>query len=337
MFESLTPGDQTPEQRQLSDAFRDFFRSNCSPKQVRASEALGFDEVLWGKIVDMGALQIALPITVGGDGGTLADLAVVVEEAGRVLAPVPLVDVAVARRLAARHVAPPVPPGEVTVIDFGGAAAGSRLHPVGALATSVVSRDAGDLLLCAAACARSHPGNLANLPIGELTVGTKLCRLASGATADASWDLALAEWRALSACSAAGLAAAALAMAVDYARRRTAFGRHIGSFQALAHRLADISVLVDATQLLSWRAVTALDQGSPESHSLAAMAWHLAARSARDAAEYALHVHGGGGYAMEYDIQLFFRRAEVLPALLPPDLRGLGAVADVMFGPRRPI
>jgi alkylation response protein AidB-like acyl-CoA dehydrogenase len=336
VFENLTAGDQTPEQRQLSDAFGDFFRSQCTPKQVRASEALGFDEALWGKIVDMGVLEIALPIAAGGDGGTLADLAVVVEEAGRVLAPVPLVDVAVARRLVARHVTPAARPEEITVIDFGGAAAGNRLHPAGAIATSVVRREAGDLLLCAAACARAHPANLACLPIGELTVGAELCRLASGPTADASWDQALAEWRALSACGAAGLAAAALAMAVDHARRRTAFGRHIGAFQALAHRLADISVLVDATQLLSWRAVTALDQGSPEGHSLAAMAWHLAARSARDAAEYALHVHGGGGYAMEYDIQLFFRRAEVLPALLPPDLRGLGAVADVMFGPGSP-
>ena len=90
----------------------------------------------------------------------------------------------------------------------------------------------------------------------------------------------------------------------------------IGSFQAIQHTLADVSVALDGAQLLVRKAAWALDTGNADAATLAAYAFLFAAEHAQRATERVLHFHGGYGFMQEYDIQLFYRRAKGWPLVL---------------------
>jgi alkylation response protein AidB-like acyl-CoA dehydrogenase len=106
-----------------------------------------------------------------------------------------------------------------------------------------------------------------------------------------------------------GTAEAVLAMAVEYAAQRVQFGHPIGSFQAVAHPLADRKVEVEIGRSLLYAACLALDEGHPgaPAHVSAAKAW--LSEVAVQAAETALAVHGGIGFTWELDLHLHLRRA----------------------------
>ena len=96
---------------------------------------------------------------------------------------------------------------------------------------------------------------------------------------------------------------------MEYVKDRHAWGVPIGSFQAIAHRLADSAAAVDGARLLAWEAAWSAAE-EPDRHAqLAAMAFAVAYEAARDASHRSLHFHGGYGFMMEYDIQLHYRRA----------------------------
>ena len=78
-------------QEMISDSFRDFFEKECPSSLVRETEAAGYAPGLWKQLVGMGAVSMGLPAEVGGDGSSLVDLTLVAEEAGSVMAPVPLI------------------------------------------------------------------------------------------------------------------------------------------------------------------------------------------------------------------------------------------------------
>ena len=144
---------------------------------------------------------------------------------------------------------------------------------------------------------------------------------------------AVDEWRVLTAGALVGLAGAALELGVEYAKQRHQFGVPIGSFQALAHGLADAATAVDGARLLVREAAWAADEGESGATALARMAFLFAARSAQQATAVALHVHGGYGFTLEYDIQLYHRRAKAWPLLLGDPRRGALHLADALFGP----
>ena len=110
--------------------------------------------------------------------------------------------------------------------------------------------------------------------------------------------------------AAVGLARAALEYAVDYARRRTQFGRPIGEHQAVAFRLADMATRVDAARLLVWRAAAALDAGVPASKQ-AAMAKLYASETAMWCTWAAVQTLGGWGYSREYPVEKWMRDAKL--------------------------
>ena len=82
-------------------------------------------------------------------------------------------------------------------------------------------------------------------------------------------------------------------------------------------------------------AAWAADEAEPDATALARMAFLFAARSAQQTTAVALHVHGGYGFTLEYDIQLYHRRAKAWPLLLGDPRRGALHLADALFGPRR--
>ena len=116
---------------------------------------------------------------------------------------------------------------------------------------------------------------------------------------------------------------------------REAFGVRIGTYQAVAHPLADALVAKDGAQLLTWKACWALDEGVPAAPALAAMAFVFAAETAYAATQHSLHIHGGYGFTAECDIQLYYRRAKAWVTAFADPERELDVVADGMYGPAR--
>ena len=92
----------TEDHKDLAAAYRQLLESHCPIEVVWAAQESGFDKSLWERLCATGASSMALGEDVGGDGATLVDLALVAEELGRVLAPVPWIDHVCAARLAER-------------------------------------------------------------------------------------------------------------------------------------------------------------------------------------------------------------------------------------------
>ncbi len=112
------------------------------------------------------------------------------------------------------------------------------------------------------------------------------------------------------AASATGLARAALEFAVDYAKERTQFGKPIAEHQAVAFRLADMALRVDASRLLTYRAAQMLDAGQ-RATSEAAMAKLHASETAMWCTWAAVQTLGGWGYSREYPVEKWMRDAKL--------------------------
>jgi alkylation response protein AidB-like acyl-CoA dehydrogenase len=98
---------------------------------------------------------------------------------------------------------------------------------------------------------------------------------------------------------------------VQYAKDREQFGKPIGAFQAIAHYLADRQAELDGARTLVHEAAWARATGRPVTR-LAPMAKLFAARVLREVTATAQQVHGGNGFTLDYDVQLYFRRAKAL-------------------------
>jgi len=330
----------TDEQQSIVEVFGALADRWAPPAGLREHEALGFDPKVWEQLVATGAPGMALAETDGGGGATLLDLALAVEALGRRLTPAPLVEHAVAARLLARvgALTPEIAEGAtIATIALRPAIDGrARLVPAGAVAGSVVALD-GDRLVCTSG---SAPGvavpNLADLPLADLDLdgaGTDTVVLANGDTARELHALALHEWRALTAAALVGLAAGALELARIYVLEREQFDVQIGSFQSIQHTLADAKVGIDGAQLLAYKANWAFTEQPARAAELATMALLFAAEQARVTSERGLHFHGGYGVMVEYDIQLYYRRAKGWALVLADPRTELHHLADLRYGP----
>ena len=112
------------------------------------------------------------------------------------------------------------------------------------------------------------------------------------------------------AASATGLARAALEFATQYAKEREQFGKPIAEHQAVAFRLADMALAVDASRLLTWRAATMLDRGE-RATTEAAMAKLHASETAMRCTWAAVQTLGGWGYSREYPVEKWMRDAKL--------------------------
>jgi len=126
-----------------------------------------------------------------------------------------------------------------------------------------------------------------------------------------AWEAAMYEGIILLAAWAAGGAERALEITVQYSKDREQFGKPIGAFQSLAHYMADASAVVDGAKMLVQEAAWAHAAGK-DVKRLAPMAKLFACRAFREVTHMAQQVHGGIGFTLDYDIQLFYRRAKQL-------------------------
>ena len=106
-----------------------------------------------------------------------------------------------------------------------------------------------------------------------------------------------------------GLAAGALALALDYAKERVAFGVPIGTFQAISHPLVDVAAGVEGSRRLQRRATWRLEHETDQALPQVLMAFLYAGEVALRSASIGIHVQGGFGFTLESDLQLYFRRA----------------------------
>lgn len=135
------------------------------------------------------------------------------------------------------------------------------------------------------------------------------------------------------AAQAVGGAQAILEMTTQYAKERHAFGQPIGAFQSIAHYLADMATEVESARLLVWQAAWAYDQGVDRTR-LPLMAKDHAGRVFRHAAATGVQIHGGLGFSLEADPQLYYRRAKQWQLLFGDPLSLGEQIADQVLGSR---
>ena len=323
----------------VEDALRDSVRSTLARGTDLAAVARLYDEPgsasgdLWRALADgLGIAALLVPESLGGAGAGAREAAVVLEELGRSLAPVPYLTsavVATTALLAAgeqTHLAALADGSRTAVLvlpwsrhagDW--SPAGDSVAPVaGAIGADLflapVQRD-GELALVAFDAAQVEVEPLVSLDMSRPLARVGLPAdggeiVARGDVARTAVDRALLTGAALLASEQVGIARWCLESTVEYAKTRIQFARPIGSFQAIKHRLADLyTELVQAEGAARYAAAT-LATDDPDQAVAAAVAQSWCSDVAVHAAEEALQLHGGIGMTWEHPVHLFLKRAK---------------------------
>lgn len=140
---------------------------------------------------------------------------------------------------------------------------------------------------------------------------TEADRIGAAGTGWSTWERVMEEAMILAAALANGGCEHALDITVQYSKDREQFDKPLGAFQALAHDMADAKTALDGAKLITYEAAWAHSQGHTLA-SLAPMAKSYSCASFRDTTAMAQQIFGGVGFTLEYEIQLYFRRAKQL-------------------------
>lgn len=327
------------EQRQLVDSFAAIYARESTSERVRSAEPLGFDPKLWKALLETGVVEMAVDESSGGWGATEVELALIAEQFGRSVASAPVIESQVGARLLAEcgaagaELLGQVLSGDKVVVfaPRAGDSDSLTLVPAGAVADAVVALVDGCVVAVSITDNRRPVENLGSLPLADITVDDAAV-LASGAEAHRLFSDALDLWLALTAAALAGAAKKAVEIGVEYAKQRHAFGTAIGTFQAVSHPLADSATAADGARLLALRAACAFVDEPDRASELAAMAFAFAYETARDATYRSLHIHGGYGFGMEGDIQLYYRRVRGWAMVYGEPGMALDRVAEARYG-----
>ena len=326
----------SPEQAALREAVRDFCRKHAGPRA-------------WARLTgELGLTGLAVPECYGGAGAGLAEVAVAVEETGRVLLPAPYLSTALAGAVlgessvlpggsGAGEFLPGIASGALRAAfvfgDCRAEASGGRLTGVahhvldGAEAGLFLVRAGSALFAVRATDTAVTPAFTLDQTRSQATVEfTAAPAVAAGRTAERAEDLL----RVMLAVESVGAAAHCLDVTVGYLKTRVQFGRPIGAFQALRHRCADLAVEVASARATAYAAVGAASLtntgGSPgELRVLGPLAkrycvdvfWHVAAEM--------IQLHGGIGFTWEHEAHRYLKRAKTSQLLhgTPAELRRL--------------
>lgn len=346
--EGSGPVDLVPtrEHDELARSVRGLLDKRSDGQAVRnaAGQPAGYDTDLWATLCDqIGAPALMIPEADGGAGFTLAETWIVLHELGRNLAPSPLLASVVtsAALLAADHREPlsQIAEGAVATLAWSGitGAADAKVGVVwrdGALHGSVTPVLCGDHAEILIVAAQTDQG-AGLFSVDPQASGLQRRRVAgvdqTFGFADLDFDAVAAEpigGDATSALAAAhrvgtlattalqvGCAQRGLDMTVDYTKQREQFGRPIGSFQALKHRMADLFVRMQMSRSGAWAAVQAHAHASANAERLAAAAASYCSEAAMAVAAETIQLHGGIAITWEHDAHLVFKRAHALHQL----------------------
>jgi alkylation response protein AidB-like acyl-CoA dehydrogenase len=247
-----------------------------------------------------------VPERFGGAGGELGDAAVVLEELGKALVPTPLLGTTLAE-LALLDA--DEPDGEALEQLAEGSAVGAVVFDP----DYVVNGDIAEIVLGVDGGQLNRWTTFTATPVDTMDPARRLGRITPGDTETIGPDPGIADYAAiLLAAEQIGAATRCLELTVDYTKNRVQFGRPIGSFQALKHRMADLHVTVQAAHAVVNDVLT-----DPSATS-AALARVVASEAFSAVAAEAVQLHGGIAITWESDIQLYFKRAHGSSQLLGP-------------------
>lgn len=346
----------TEEQALIQETARGFFRQSVTSASVRAvmESECGYDSRLWHSVmVDMGFGGIAFPAECGGAGLGHVELAIILMEMGRTLCPSPFFSSVCMAAPAILHAGsreqqakllPGIASGQ-TIATLGWLEDGSavlteqggvyrlsgctRYVPYGHVADLIVvpARGAGTGLTLVALPVKT-PGvrvekhvsidltrPLSTLHFDNVEVSADMLLGAPG-SADAAYARTLDIARVALAAEQAGGAEAVLDLTVQYAKDRVQFGRPIGSFQAVKHRLADMMVQVETAKTAAFYAACVADENGDGLAEAAAIAKAYCSDAFSDCTGNAIQLHGGIGFTWEHDAHLYFKRARGSATLL---------------------
>jgi alkylation response protein AidB-like acyl-CoA dehydrogenase len=352
----------TAEQEDLSDAVGRFTARHAPIDKTRAafdSIAAGELPSWWEEFTAHGFHAVHLRESVGGQGGTLGDVACVIETAAAALLPGPVLSTATASAvaaladdsatslladLAAGATAVVVLPGDSNVRAVR-EADGWRLSGSSAAILGLVAAQRILLATHSENGTRWFALHAEHIGGSDFTIeqqqGTDLCTDVGVLTLDDHLVAADSELSgipterarciatALTACASAGTARRCAEAATDYIRTREQFGKPVGTFQALQHKAAVLLVNAELAAAAAWDAVRACDE-SVDQHRLAAgSAALMAVAPGPDLVLDALTMFGAIGYTWEHDIHLYWRRATALAASLGPTTRWSREVGEL--------
>lgn len=297
-------------------AFADFFQKEVPMTRVRnAALKMGFDRVLWEAFVALGGDRVAT----GEGGGTVLDAVLIGVEAGRRLAPIPYPDVVAAIRLADAagidldDVVVPV------VVDDRVPDTHGTLTAAGAAADGVIllTDDRAHLIPLERADNRRTPQpNLGALPMACVRVRPDEA-ISSTRLSPRFADVWRDDLRLLRAALLVGAGEQALEITLEHLRVREQFGKKIGSFQAIQHRLASCATGLRAARLLVLRGASYTSTEQDRAYHVA-VALVCAGDAAELTAREGMQFFGGYGYSIEYDIHLYLRTIKAWRVLSHP-------------------
>jgi alkylation response protein AidB-like acyl-CoA dehydrogenase len=268
------------EQLAFRDAARDLLEKECSPTQVRVSwtNDTGRVDGLWDKLCELGLFDDEVQPT---------DVILVLEETGRACAPEPVVEAFATGR------------PDATL-----ALAHTPYALYADAVAEIVVEDDGRLV--AGTCGS---------PVQSVDESRRLFSVTPGRDpSDLSLDVVQDRAALAAAAQLCGLADAMLELTVPYASERKQFGAPIGSFQAVKHHLADAALALEFARPLVYRAAWEVEHATGEASVAVSLAKAAASDAGVIASRKALQVHGAIGYAHEYDLHLWMKRAWALAA-----------------------
>lgn len=306
----------TPDQDALRASAREVLAKEAGPASYRAvmDGPTGTDDELWRTIAALGWTGIAIDEAQEGLGLGLIELVILQEELGRALAPVPFFSTVCRAAVLAEAVGGDPANAFLAQIASGSVRAtvvtGEGLVPDAHIADRFLVVDGGAVHVVDAAKVTSTTRDSVDLTrrmsevIVDLNGATRLGDL--GDALERARDRAAV----LLAAEAVGVCDAVLQASVAYVAEREQFGRKIGSYQAISHRLANMLSLIEIARSHTYHAAWCLEEGTPDASIAAASAKAAASDASRIVTGGGIQVHGGIGFTWEHDMHLYFRRGK---------------------------
>ena len=330
----------TDTQDALREAVRDLLSDHAGSAAVRAAafDGNGFDADLWALLVSMGVTDLPGAIEQG----------IVAEEIGRVVAPVPYVEHQVATaalaaaegddlvgQMASGEVLAIYAPAQVVRMEDGNLHGRLAAVPHAAAATHlVVDADDGDQRVLAVVEAdavkrETLPTMDRTRPLADVVLDAVPAVLAVPGVVVAGAPAALTA-ATLYSHDLIGVGQTCLDLGVEHAKTREQFGKVIGTYQAVSHRLVDMYVALESARSHAYHAAWAVAAGEDVAELAASQAKATASRAAVVCAEGAIQVHGGIGFTWEHDLHLYLKRARSSAALAGATSHHLRRIADLI-------
>ncbi|WP_327590395.1 acyl-CoA/acyl-ACP dehydrogenase [Nonomuraea sp. NBC_00507] len=331
------------EQQQLRQSVRSFLRTASPLPKVRQ----GYDPQVYSRLNgELGLSGLIIPEEYGGAGAGLIELAVALEETGAALLPGPFLATTFAAialtRVPDKELLTGIAEGRIAAtlsgdeIAYDGVAVRGRL-------TQILSGMEADVLVAPARSADgavmvavdlAGPGvtrtALETLDItrgqAEVVMDGAPCRVLGPPPETGIGDrlcVALA-------AEQLGVMRAALDAIVAYAKIRVAFGRYIGSYQGVKHKLADMHCKLEQAESIVRYAAWAADESPAELPGAAALAQAYVGRACFEVARDHLLLHGGIGFTWEHDAHLFYKRAKADEVLMGPPRMHRARLAELL-------